>query len=151
MTHLKLFESEDSFWQKFKSEIGISEEEIKDYFYDIVDDGWSINVRFTSKLFDFKTYHHGEVTMGRIPYIKIEIWKHLDATLSSTNLVLRELESSDKFKRCLEGLENRIEESGMFIPKPLVGLLKVKSNGITIDGNRLVIFIYRRQDEKYIK
>ncbi len=132
MKYLKKFESNDDY-----SEYGITPEELKYYFIDLVDEGWLVKLRFRKKHIQ-KHIYHGQFEFVLVPSIEVEIFKEWSSRNEYQD-VLRELMASNSFKEEVDVLKPRLNDIGLYV------------KDISIENRRLRILIYRKSDSKLIK
>lgn len=114
MKHLKKFyENTEEDFQLY----GIKPEEVKDMFYDIQDEGWTIRVNFSKKLFQHKysdIFNKDDVQLGLRPYIEVRIKRLLERATTRERLEkeMTELTHSDLFKETISVANDRLKTYG---------------------------------------
>lgn len=147
MKYLKFFEGVED------TQMGISTDEVKECFYDLTDEGWTVVVKFDKKLKSQKNDNKPgmtEILMDLIPFLEIKIHKGHVNKISDTELI--RLEQSELYKDCISKLKGRIDEHGLVVinnPKynHSCGQVEQLPNG----GFQIFILIYRKSDENYAK
>jgi hypothetical protein len=129
MKYLESFQDDDL------TQFGLKIDDLKWYFTDIIDEGFSIRIIPMKKLYDFGKFETSQ-KLGLINYIHVKFSKN--KTDESTNFL-----KSEEFKSITEEADARLLESQLFIRNTSV---VINTTNLTID-----IFIYRKSDEKYIK
>jgi hypothetical protein len=117
------------------TQFGLKIDDLKWYFTDIIDEGFSIRIIPMKKLFDFGKFETSQ-KFGLINYIHVKFSKN--KTDESTTFL-----KSEEFKSIKEEADARLLENQLFIRNISVA---INTTNLTID-----IFIYRKSDEKYIK
>jgi hypothetical protein len=129
MKYLESFQDDDL------TQFGLKIDDLKWYFTDIIDEGFSIRIIPMKKLFDFGKFETSQ-KFGLINYIHVKFSKN--KTDESTTFL-----KSEEFKSIKEEADARLLENQLFIRNISVA---INTTNLTID-----IFIYRKSDEKYIK
>jgi len=136
MKYLESFQDDDL------TQFGLKIDDLKWYFTDIIDEGFSIRIIPMKKLYDFgkfdnlSIYRGHDYKLGLINYIHVKFSKN--KTDESTTFL-----KSEEFKSIKEEADARLLENQLFIRNISVA---INTTNLTID-----IFIYRKSDEKYIK
>lgn len=144
MKHLKkLFESSE---KEYIKHYGITPDELIYFFTDISDEGWEVTVRFMKKMYNStqtQPMNDSDVKFGLIPYIQTEISKKEIANYrTETNIAEKDLNgllNSELLLETIDVVSKRLSDIGLFIKK------------YSIENRVLVILIYRKSDENYIK
>ena len=145
MKYLKFFEDKED------TQMGITADEVKECFYDLSDEGWSVVVRFAKKLRNAKLDREkGGMIMELLPYLEIKIHKGFANKILGPDLI--RLEQSGLYKDCISKLRGRLDEHDLVVinnPKynSNMGQVVQLPNG----GFQIYILIYRKSDENYIK
>lgn len=143
MKYLRFFEGVED------TQMGITTDEIQECFYDLIDEGWIVNVRFAKKLSNAKIDREkGGMIMDLIPYLQIKIHKEHVNKFTHTRMI--ELELSAPYKECVSKLRDRLDEHNLVVvnnPKynSHIGQIEQLPNG----GFEIFILIYRKSDENY--
>jgi hypothetical protein len=136
MRHIESFNENDEDLIQF----GLKVDDLKWYFTDLIDDGFSIRVVPMKKLFDFgrfdnlSIYRGSDQTLGLVHYIMLVFTS--DSIEKTKDYI-----NSDHFNNILDEANNRLSDIGLYIES-------VKNTKLL---SRIQIFIYRKSDEKYIK
>ncbi len=156
MRYLKYFEDLEE-----NTQMGITEEEIKECFYDLEDEGWKISVDFKKKFsIDRKKVTKQNITdllmpgsfeFDLIPYLSVNISRpemhsrviKID-DIEFVNKITVELTDTNIYKGCIGLLSSRLEDYNLFMCKEKI---EVRDNGRF--GSQIKILIYRKSDENY--
>jgi hypothetical protein len=136
MRHIESFNENDEDLIQF----GLKVDDLKWYFTDLIDDGFSIRVVPMKKLFDFgrfdnlSIYRGSDQKLGLVHYIMLVFTS--DSIEKTKDYI-----NSDHFNNILDEANNRLSDIGLYIES-------VKNTKLL---SRIQIFIYRKSDEKYIK
>jgi hypothetical protein len=136
MRHIESFNENDEDLIQF----GLKVDELKWYFTDLIDDGFSIRAVPMKKLFDFgrfdnlSIYRGSDQKLGLVHYIMLVFTS--DSIEKTKDYI-----NSDHFNNILDEANNRLSDIGLYIES-------VKNTKLL---SRIQIFIYRKSDEKYIK
>jgi hypothetical protein len=136
MRHIESFHENDEDLIQF----GLKVDDLKWYFTDLIDDGFSIRVVPMKKLFDFgrfdnlSIYRGSDQKLGLVHYIMLVFTS--DSIEKTKDYI-----NSDHFNNILDEANNRLSDIGLYIES-------VKNTKLL---SRIQIFIYRKSDEKYIK
>jgi hypothetical protein len=139
MKYLKKFENNEEI------EFGVTPEDIEYLFTDISDNGWTVNVKFLRKLFDYKHTDKPILKFGLIPYIEVSISKPTPFEQRFNRSQWNEIQEltsfteSDEFKEIIEVASLRLGELELYIQK------------LSYVNNAFNILIYRKTDQNYIK
>lgn len=145
MKYLKYFES-DSFGDNFyTNEYGITPDELRYFFTDLTDNGWSINIGFHKKLYKFDVHEPmkaGDITVGFVPYIELTItkdWNRFEVSQWKATQYLNELINSEEYLEIIDVAAHRLSDSNLFIQRQY------------IENKQIHILIYRKTDKNYVK
>jgi hypothetical protein len=138
MRYLKYFESSEE-----NTQMGITTDEVKECFYDLSDEGWVVNVRFSKRMMNAKVDSlAGKISMDLIPSIEIKIHKKFPEKVFTQELM--GLQESEVYKGCVELLNGRLSEYDLFIEFDKIERVQ------HTDGSQIFILIYRKSDENLI-
>lgn len=142
MRYLKHFEGLQN------TQMGITTDEIKECFYDLSDEGWDVNIRFSKRMMNAKVIREeGRISMDLIPSIEVKIHKKSrpnGTPINSSIVELQDLQETDTYKHCMSLFSGRLDEYDLFISVEAV-------QRIVSGGSQIYILIYRKLDENYIK
>lgn len=129
-----LFESENN---EDIIQFGVTVDDLKFYFTDLIDLGYNLRIYPTSTLVDMRLNSGDNLfKLGLIYYISVDIW--LSQTLDNRHNYKRIIES-EEFKDIIEESNDRLKDHGLFIKE------------IIPYGSRISILIYREIDKKYLQ
>lgn len=143
MIYLKHFENFEN------TQMGITEDEIKECFYDLSDDGWVVAVKFDKKMkssklnkaeliYKAKSSSIEDIFMDLIPFIGVKIHKKFPE--KSFTQELMDLQESKTYKSCVGSLLGRLEEHELLIDHD-------KIERLPDGGCQIFILICRKSDE----
>lgn len=109
---ISYFENSENEYTDF---YGLYPEDIKEMFLDIQDEGYSVRVNFTKKLFqhNFESpLDKSDVKFGLVPYIEVKIKKNIFGFMTSDeiNTELYRLTQSDIFKEIIQVANSRLKD-----------------------------------------
>ncbi len=141
MKYLKYFESSEDYIRDY----GLTPDDVKFLFTDLIDLGWIVNVRFYKKLYKLDIHEpikQGDINLGLVPYIDINItkdWPRYDVSIWQATKILNDLINSEEYLEIIDVASHRLADENLFIQKQ------------NIENKQIHILIYRKTDKNYIK
>ncbi len=141
MKHLRYFESQEDYQRDY----GLTPDDVKFLFTDLIDLGWIVNVRFYKKLYKLDIHEpikQGDIKLGLVPYIDIIItkdWPRYDVSIWQATKILNDLINSEEYLEIIDVASHRLADENLFIQKQ------------HIENKQIHILIYRKTDKNYIK
>ncbi len=141
MKYLKYFESSEDYIRDY----GLTPDDVKFLFTDLIDLGWIVNVRFYKKLYKLDIHEpikQGDINLGLVPYIDINItkdWPRYDVSIWQATKILNDLINSEEYLEIIDVASHRLADENLFIQKQ------------HIENKQIHILIYRKTDKNYIK
>ncbi len=141
MKYLKYFESSEDYIRDY----GLTPDDVKFLFTDLIDLGWIVNVRFYKKLYKLDIHEpikQGDINLGLVPYIDINItkdWPRYDVSIWQATKILNDLINSEEYLEIIDVSSHRLADENLFIQKQ------------HIENKQIHILIYRKTDKNYIK
>ena len=141
MKYLKYFESQEDYQRDY----GLTPDDVKFLFTDLIDLGWIVNVRFYKKLYKLDIHEpikQGDINLGLVPYIDINItkdWPRYDVSIWQATKILNDLINSEEYLEIIDVASHRLADENLFIQKQ------------HIENKQIHILIYRKTDKNYIK
>ena len=129
------------------SNFPISLEELKDFFWDIEENGWVVQPLFRERL--FRASEMTDIlTLKKMSLMYVRIFKsynqdqRFDYSKFKRSQDLENLKKSDLYKQTIEVVSNRIKDFGLFISSD-----EIDSSTVV----ELIIIITREEDKEFIK
>ncbi len=129
------------------SEFPISLEELKEFFWDIEESGWTVQPLFRERL--FRASEMTDIlTLRKMPLMYVRIFKpyeretRFDYSKFRRVQDLENLKKSDLYKQTMEVVSNRLKDFGLFILSD-----KIDDTSVI----ELLIIISREEDKEFIK
>ncbi len=129
------------------SEFPISLEELKEFFWDIEESGWTVQPLFRERL--FRASEMTDIlTLRKMPLMYVRIFKpyeretRFDYSKFRRVQDLENLKKSDLYKQTMEVVSNRLKDFGLFI------LIDKIDDSTVVE---LLIIITREEDKELIK
>ncbi len=144
MKYLKYFESVDTD-DDYIREYGLTPDDVKFLFTDLIDLGWLVNIRFYKKLYKLDIHEpmkDGDIKLGLVPYIDVSIskdWSRFDVSIWKANQLLNDLINSEEYLEIVDVASHRLSDESLFIQKQY------------IENKQIHILIYRKTDKNYVK
>jgi hypothetical protein len=141
MKYLRYFESQEDYQRDY----GLTPDDVKFLFTDLIDLGWIVNVRFYKKLYKLDIHEpikQGDIKLGLVPYIDINItkdWPRYDVSIWQATKILNNLINSEEYLEIIDVASHRLADENLFIQKQ------------HIENKQIHILIYRKTDKNYIK
>ncbi len=141
MKYLKYFESQEEYIRDY----GLTPDDVKYLFTDLVDIGWNVNVRFYKKLYKLDIHEpmkDGDIKLGLVPYIDIIItkdWPRYDVSVWQATQILNNLINSEEYLEIIDVASHRLADESLFIQRQYV------------ENKQIHILIYRKTDKNYVK
>ena len=141
MKYLKYFESQEDYQRDY----GLTPDDVKFLFTDLIDLGWIVNVRFYKKLYKLDIHEpikQGDINLGLVPYIDINITKdqpRYDVSIWQATKILNDLINSEEYLEIIDVASHRLADENLFIQKQ------------HIENKQIHILIYRKTDKNYVK
>jgi hypothetical protein len=141
MKYLKYFESQEEYIRDY----GLTPDDVKYLFTDLVDIGWNVNVRFYKKLYKLDIHEpmkDGDIKLGLVPYIDIIItkdWPRFDVSVWQATQIINNLINSEEYLEIIDVASNRLADENLFIQRQYV------------ENKQIHILIYRKTDKNYVK
>ncbi len=141
MKYLKYFESSEDYIRDY----GLTPDDVKFLFTDLIDLGWIVNVRFYKKLYKLDIHEpikQGDINLGLVPYIDINItkdWPRYNVSIWQATKILNDLINSEEYLEIIDVASHRLADENLFIQKQ------------HIENKQIHILIYRKTDKNYIK
>ena len=129
------------------SNFPISLEELKDFFWDIEENGWVVQPLFRERL--FRASEMTDIlTLRKMSLMYVRIFKsynqdqRFDYSKFKRSQDLENLKKSDLYKQTIEVVSNRLKDFGLFISSD-----EIDSSTVV----ELIIIITREEDKEFIK
>lgn len=129
------------------SNFPISLEELKDFFWDIEENGWIVQPLFRERL--FRASEMTDIlTLKKMSLMYVRIFKsynqdqRFDYSKFKRSQDLENLKKSDLYKQTIEVVSNRLKDFGLFISSD-----EIDSSTVV----ELIIIITREEDKEFIK
>lgn len=129
------------------SNFPISLEELKDFFWDIEENGWVVQPLFRERL--FRASEMTDIlTLKKMSLMYVRIFKsynqdqRFDYSKFKRSQDLENLKKSDLYKQTIEVVSNRLKDFGLFISSD-----EIDSSTVV----ELIIIITREEDKEFIK
>ena len=144
MKHLRYFESLSDD-EGYVYEYGLTPDDVRFLFTDLIDLGYLVNVRFYKKLFKLDIHEpmkDGDIKLGLVPYIDVIItknWSRFDVSIWQATQILNDLVNSEDYLEIIDVASHRLSDENLFIQKQ------------HIENKQIHILIYRKTDKNYVK
>ena len=129
------------------SNFPVSLEELKDFFWDIEENGWVVRPLFRERLFRVSEMTD-ILTLRKMSLMYVRIFKsynqdqRFDYSKFKRSQDLENLKKSDLYKQTIEVVSNRLKDFGLFISSD-----EIDSSTVV----ELIIIIAREEDKEFIK
>ena len=129
------------------SNFPVSLEELKDFFWDIEENGWVVRPLFRERLFRVSEMTD-ILTLRKMSLMYVRIFKsynqdqRFDYSKFKRSQDLENLKKSDLYKQTIEVVSNRLKDFGLFISSDEI------DSSTTVE---LIIIIAREEDKEFIK
>lgn len=143
MKHLKYFESSAD--ELFQDDLGFYIDELKYYFTDLEDAGWTVRLRTSTKLIQSKSSDLTHFDFNMVNFIKVCIMKNpIGPGRTTKNYHQNQLKlfmMSDLFNEVTDVAKDRLSDKNLFID----------DDSIQVENSYITINIYRNEDMDKIK
>jgi hypothetical protein len=135
------------------SNVPVSLEELKDFFWDIEENGWVVRPLFRERL--FRASEMTDIlTLRKMPLMYVRIFKsynqdqRFDYSKFKRVQDLENLKKSDLYKQTIEVVSNRLKDFGLFISSDEIDSSTFQGSDLVVE---LIIIIAREEDKEFIK
>ena len=138
MKYLKYFESSED-------DLGFDIDELKYYFTDLEDAGFTVRLRTSNKLIQSKSYDLKHFDFNMVTFIKVQIIKNpIGPGRTTKNYHQNQLKlfmMSDLFNEVIDVAKDRLSDKNLFID----------DDSIQVENSYITINIYKNEDKDKIK
>ena len=138
MKYLKYFESSED-------DLGFDIDELKYYFTDLEDAGFTVRLRTSNKLIQSKSYDLKHFDFNMVTFIKVQIIKNpIGPGRTTKNYHQNQLKlfmMSDLFNEVIDVAKDRLSDKNLFID----------DDSIQVENSYITINIYKNEDMDKIK
>lgn len=135
------------------SNFPVSLEELKDFFWDIEENGWTVRPLFRERL--FRASEMTDIlTLRKMSLMYVRIFKsynqdqRFDYSKFKRVQDLENLKKSDLYKQTIEVVSNRLKDFGLFISSDEIDSSTFQGSDLVVE---LIIIIAREEDKEFIK